>query len=722
MAVTGVTKGTIKKIKYLNELTDWSVIQFIGSDGATFIAKGKMGPQYTGYNLNLFGKWENNPRGGGQVFNVINYEILPPDTAEGMYLFLTSGLFKGMSKKIARSLVDKYGSRTITLLDADINIVSTVEGIGPRTFIKIKKSYQESKPQQERLLRLREEYKFTFTESILVAKEFPERTFKILESSPYSMYRKLNKIPFVRFDRIIMNHGWDPADPQRIREVIQHQMKRCYQEGHTLMHYPEVMSATLSYLNLDRYLIENEMNYMIAKRKLHYTTSEYGNVLQSRWVFTAEKEIANRLSLISNAPAGKELSFDEGNPSLDKLKSHQRRAVVAPFKHKVSIVTGRPGAGKTTLLKTMLDLLEAQNLSVLAVSPTGKAAQRLREVTRRDCSTIHRALGATHKSDEFIYNDLNPLGFDVIVVDETSMLDTFLFRSLLRAIPFTSRLILIGDVEQLPSVGAGATYRDLIDSQRFPVYWLTEVLRITKADGSLPTPLLVAEGIRNGKFVDPPNDEEWSFHPTSSNIETKQVVSDILDNLLSQGIGYHDVQVFSPVNNDEMGVDNLNKLVKKSFFPNGMEQIEVGDKIMQKENNYDLDVFNGDIGVVKEIYDGEDVASSDDPVMLADMSGRLVEYTKKDMYHISLAYTITGHKSQGSEYPHVIIVIPDHHFTLMDRYWLYTLVTRCQVKAHLVGNRKVIEQTVRSRKSHERRTLLKQQLTKFLPPCDIVFK
>jgi len=425
---------------------------------------------------------------------------------------------------------------------------------------------------------------------------------------------------------------------------------------------------------------------------------------------------------MNSTPALKELKFDDTNPLLDKLKEHQRRAVVAPFHHKVSIITGRPGAGKTTLLKTMLDILESQNLTVLAVSPTGKAAQRLREVTKRDCSTIHRALGSTHLSDEFVFNDLNSLNYDVFVIDETSMLDTALLRSFLRAIPFTSRIILIGDVEQLPSVGAGATYRDLIDSSRFPVYWLTQVLRITKADGGLPTPLIVADGIRTGNFITPPNDDEWAYYPTSSNTQTRDRVVSIINGLQAEGISYHDVQVFSPVNNDEMGVDSMNKMVKKCFFPNGRDDIEVGDKIMQRENNYDIDVFNGDIGVVKEIYENDQKMAPDDPVMLADMSGRIVEYTKKDLYNVTLAYAITGHKSQGSEYPHVVIIMPDHHFSLMDRYWLYTLVTRCQVKVHLVGNEKVIKQTVISRKSHMRKTLLKSQLVKFMPQCNIVLK
>ena len=307
------------------------------------------------------------------------------------------------------------------------------------------------------------------------------------------------------------------------------------------------------------------------------------------------------------------------------------------------------------------------------------------------------------------------------MVDETSMLDTPILRSLLRATPYTCRVILIGDVEQLPSVGPGAVFRDIINSKCFPVYWLTEVLRITKADGSLPTPLAIAEGVRNGKLPPLPNDDEWHYIPTSNNTETQQAINDVLNSLIRTGIGYDDIQVFSPVNQDEMGVDKMNILVKKAFFPEGTAKIESKDKIMQRENNYDLNVYNGDIGTVIDIYDAEKSAGADDPVMLADMSGRTVEYCKKHLYHLSLAYVISGHKSQGSEYPFVVIIIPEHHFSLMDRFWLYTLITRCQKKVYLIGNPRVIQQTVRSTRSHQRKTDLIEKVRQYCKPCNLVF-
>lgn len=714
--------ATIKKIKYHNELTNWAVIQFIDEEGATFIGVGDMGPQYPGYCLRLKGKWEPNNRGGADQFKVSNFEVLPPKSEEGIYLFLASGLFKGMTKSIARKLVDEYGSKTLSLLDTDINILSTIPGVGAKTFIKIRDSYSQTKPQQEKVFTLINQYGFTFTEALLIVKVHPERTLKMLETSPYAMYRKLHKIPFVRFDQVMMAGGYPPADKQRIREVILHNMKNSFKFGHTVSSYGQVLNDATAYLKQDPYLVDTELNWLILKRRLWCVKSNGEWVLQPMWIYAAEKEIATRLSLIEQTPAEKELFFDPNDERLDKLKSHQRRAVVAPFKHKVSIVTGRPGAGKTTLLRTMLDLIESQNVSVLAVSPTGKAAQRLREVTGRDCSTIHRALGATYAADEYVYNDLNPLEVDVVVVDETSMLDTIMTKALLRAIPYTSRIILIGDVEQLPSVSAGAVYRDLIDSQRFAVYWLTEVLRITKDDGSLPTPLIVSGQIREGYFNSPPNDEEWAYFPTKNDADTRGMITKTVNDLIAKGVGYNDVQVFAPMNNDEMGVDGLNKLVKRCFYPDGSDHIEVNDKVMQRENNYDLGVFNGDIGVVKEIYDNEKTAGADDPVMMMEMAGSEVEYTKRDLYNVNLAYTITGHKSQGSEYPYVIIVIPDHHLSLMDRYWLYTLVTRCQKKAYMIGNPGVIAQTVKSARSHQRRTLLRDQLARFIPQSNVVVK
>ena len=329
------------------------------------------------------------------------------------------------------------------------------------------------------------------------------------------------------------------------------------------------------------------------------------------------------------------------------------------------------------------------------------------------------------RTKDFLFNDLRTLDVDVILVDETSMLDTSILKALLRAAAFTTRIVLIGDVEQLPSVGPGAVFRDLIDSKCFAVYWLTQVLRITKADGSLPTPLAVSNGVREGKFINPPNDDEWAFYPTLNNNQTIEKVREVIANLRAEGVGYNDVQVFAPVNEGDMGVNTLNYVVKQCFYPDGKNEIEVDDKVMQRENNYDLDVYNGDIGIVREIYSetlNAKKRSADDPVMLAEMGTKLVEYTKKDLYHLTLAYTITGHKSQGSEYPHVIIVIPDNHIMMMDRYWFYTLITRCQKKAHVIGNMKVIQQTVKSRRSHERRTLLMEKLHKFLPQTGIEHK
>jgi exodeoxyribonuclease V alpha subunit len=714
--------GTIKKVKFLNESTNWCVIQFVDDDGNKFMAKGTMGALYPGYKLSLDGAWEDNKKGAGKVFQVNEYQVMPPEKSEGIFLFLTSGIFRGMTKNIARGLVDLYGDKSLSLLDRNINILLTVPGVGSKTFMKIKDSYQESRPKQDLVFTLINDFKFSFTEALVVVEAIPEHTLTVLEKAPYSAYFKLSKIPFSRYDQVIVGRGFPVLDPQRVREVIQHQLKISYKDGHTVMPYESVVRATMSYLKCDRYIVENEIDYLLEKRKLH--KSDHGRpYLQSKWMYVAEKEIANRLSLIMSTPPMKPLVFEPDNPALDKLKGHQLRAVVAPFEHKVSVITGRPGSGKTTLLRTMLKLLEEQNLSFLAVSPTGKAAQRLREVTGRDCCTVHRALGATRLQDEFTYNDLNPLSdYDVVVVDEMSMLDTNIMRSLLRAIPYSTRLVLIGDVEQLPSVGVGAVYRDLIKSKCLPVYWLTEVLRITNKDGSLPKPLVAANHIREGRYVELENDHEWVYEKTANNFETKQKITEIIKSLIDDGVSKDEVQVFAPTNNDDLGVGELNALVKKCFKPDGHPFIEKDDKIMQRKNDYDLDVYNGDIGNVVEVFGEPDKLKADEKAISVDMSGRQVEFAKKALNNVTLAYAITGHKSQGSEYPHVIIAIPDHYFSLMDRYWLYTLVTRCQKKVYLVGNEKVIRETIKNQGSHLRVTLLKEQMQRFLPTGQPVFK
>ena len=718
--------ATTKKIKYFDEVSSWSAIEFMAEDGSTFIGTGLFGHQYKGYALHMDGKWENDPRGGKKVWRMRSFNVLPPTTKEGIYLYLTSGIFKGFTKGVARYLIDTYGENAIKFLNHDISIVTGAPGVGVRRYLKIRESYLAAKPAQENILRLHQEYGFSYTESLIIEKEIDGNLFSMLEKAPYALCSRINKIPFVRFDAVFMSMGISPSDPNRIREVIQYMMNKSSSDGNTVAFYDDVCRSSIAYLRVDPYLVHEQMSNLIEKRFVCDMTLPNGRrLVQTRWLFSAEKEIANRLALLMSTDAAKPLVFDPSDSRLEKLKPHQLRAAPGPFKHKVVAITGRPGAGKTTLRKTIVDPIEDQNVSILAVSPTGKAAQRLREVTRRDCSTVHRALGATHLKDEFVYNDLNPLDADVILVDEMSMLDTNIFRSLLRAIPSTSRLVLIGDVEQLPSVKNGAVFRDVIQSKVIPTYWLTQVLRFSRKPGDsenrIPTPLKMSNYVREGKYAPPPNDDEFAYYPTKNNAETIEVLIRLLHEYKARGGTEHEAQIFAPTNNDELGVSRLNPIIKRVFHPDRPEGMSEGDKIMQTENNYDLDIYNGDIGIVQKMND-ENAVNADGIMMEALMAGEPVAFKKKQMYSLVLAYGITGHKSQGSEYPHVFIVIPDHFYGMMDRFWLYTLITRCQSSATIIGNDAVLRRVIKNKRSHMRETLLKEKLLQFLPPCGVDVK
>lgn len=703
--------GTVKKVKYHNELNDWAVIELKTQHGDRFIAKGKLGAQLEGYHLEILGKWVPSPHGGSEQFESASYKVSPPSTEEGVFLFLTSGLFKGLSKKIGKSLVAKFGSKTLDHLDADINVLNLIDGVGPRKFIQIRDSYKETKPQQEKIFTLISEYQFSFTEALQIVTAFPKNTLKIIEENPYAVYRGMPKIPFVRFDRIIMRKAYPKDSEYRVREVINYYMKTNYGKGHTVTSQQQLMDSVYKYTGLDKYIIQTQIDWMLQKKRLWSFYLGNTPVFQMKWLYQCEKEIATRMSYLIDTPATKQLIFDPTDKRLEKLKAQQRVAVEAPFRNKVSIIKGKPGTGKTTLLRTMLDLLEDQNAVVLTCSPTGKASQRLREVTGRHCDTIHRALGASYESDEFKFDDTNPLVCDVLLVDETSMLDTPLMRSVLRALPFACRIVLIGDPDQLPSVNMGAVFMNLIESNTIPVYQLTQVLRITKEDGSIPTPLMMAEKVLTGKYNPPANDEEWLYVNTQSNTQSEQALVGLIGKMKAKGLTYHDVQVFSPVNDDDLGVTSLNRIVKNAFTPGAEQKILVGDKVIQTSNSYELEAFNGDVGVVKEINVD---AVEEEPYMVVDMNGKEIEYGKKDAYQLALAYAISGHKSQGSEYPHIIIMIPDHYYALMDRYWLNTLITRCQKHCTIIGPKGVLDKTALSRISHQRKTLLVQQMRQFL--------
>ncbi len=716
--------GIVKKVKWLDEKNDFAVIEMLDAhSNGLFTAVGKLGPQYLGHKLNMVGKEVANPRGKGKNFEVHHYEVQEPDTLEGIYLLLCSGIFEGISSRIARYLVDTYKEETLSLLQKDINILLSVPGVGVKTFLKIRDSYQDAELRQRTMTKLRSDYKFTFSESLSILKAAPEDAMEILTKSPYSLYRRLNnKLNFVLFDRAIIGHGWSVTDPLRIREVLNHKLRSVVGEGHTLNSYADIIDGALDYLNIDRYLVEHELQFMIEKRWVYVTDTNCQHLIQSQWFYSAEKEIANRIRILMEVPAEKQLLFNPNDMRLKKLKSCQFRAIKAPYNHKVSIITGGPGTGKTTLLRTMLTLMEEQNLTVTAVARTGKAAQRMREVTGRDAVTIHRALGPTEQPDEFVFNDINPLKVDVVVIDEMSMLETLIFRTLLRAMPSTARLIMIGDVNQIPSVQPGAVFRDLIASKTIPVYWLTENLRIKKENGLLPTPTRIANGVLKGQLLDIPNDDEWSFIHTKKDSETKEKLINLVSELTLMGVTQEEMQVFTPTNKGPMGVDRLNSIIKGCLYPHGKSHIELGDKIMQTVNDHTLDISNGDVGKVTSVMDDWDRAKKDSPVLVAKMGNRVIEYTKKDIYNLTLAYAISGHKSQGSEYSHAIIVIPDHYFSLMDRFWLYTLITRCKKKAYLLGNENVIKKIVKNRRSHERKTLLKEQMWRFLPISNEVYK
>jgi exodeoxyribonuclease V alpha subunit len=441
--------------------------------------------------------------------------------------------------------------------------------------------------------------------------------------------------------------------------------------------------------------------------------------LQSSWSHLIEKEIVTRLRKIQETPPEKPLFFDDSDPLLKKLRGDQPSAVQLPFTNKLSFISGTPGSGKTTLLNTILALVEKQNLSILTVSPTGKAAQRLSEVTGRKCLTIHRALGCTHIGDSFTHNDINPLPYDFIVLDETGMVNTSIIRHLLRAIKPSSYLLFVGDAEQLIAIGEGAFFRDALLSKQYPSARLNEVLRIEKKEGqtTLPTSLAVSREVLKGRFNPPPNDSGWAFFHTTTDEHSLEITKKIiltLKNKLNDTRKLNElIQVISPIRSDTVGVDNLNKVLKPIFNDNHDKKFNLNDKIIQRVNDYDLDVYNGDVGYITSISEDDATAFSGknkDVHFIAQMGDRTILYPKKSIKDISLAYALTGHQSQGSEYPYVVVIIPQHHYALMDMNWFYTVLTRCKNKVFVVGNINVVKKITRVQNGHRRKTLLCEKM------------
>lgn len=655
-----------------------------------------------GETMRCKGVWKQHPEYGMQ-FEVSCFELEAPSDLVGIQKYLESGMIKGIGPVYAARIVKRFGLATLDIMDRLPERLLEVEGIGDKRVEKIKTCWQDQRAIRDVMIFLRG-HNVSPGFANRIYRTYGDRSIEKVQHNPYQMAKDIHGIGFKTADGIAQNLGVSPDSPSRIDAGICHTLWELSNEGHVCYPKTQLMPAVEAILQVAPELIERRIE----------TLSQTGDLVVREdlvWVkplFLSETGIAKELLRIQTAGCTiRPILVDKALPWVERalkiaLAPEQREAVGLGLEKKVLIITGGPGTGKSTITKAILEVTSKVSSQILLAAPTGRAAKRMSEITGKKASTIHSLLEMDFKAGGFKKNRHNPLVCDLLIVDEASMIDTQLMHHLLKAVPSSARVIFIGDIDQLPSVGPGNVLRDLIASQSFCVSVLKKIFR--QAAGSRI--ITNAHLINQGEFPDISFHPQSDFHFISAEEpeEICQIIVDLVSKELPRTHRFHkfdDIQVLSPMKRGIIGMENLNLVLQQALNPSPTPLVRmgrsfhVGDKVIQLRNNYEKEVFNGDIGRIVEID------FSEQELKIA-LDGRIVPYDFLEMDELMLAYAVSIHKYQGSECPCVIIPIHTSHFKMLYRNLLYTGITRGKRRVILVGSKKALAIAVHNNEVRKR--------------------
>jgi len=728
-------KGTLERVVYANEDNAWSVVRLVPDGGRdTVTAVGKLLGVQPGETLRLQGTWEEDKKFGRQ-FRVESYRTVTPSTLEGIEKYLGSGLIQGIGKGMASRLVEHFGQETLEVIEHQPERLAEVPGIGPKRRKQIAEAWVEQREIKEVMVFL-QSHGVTTHHAIRIYKTYGPGALGVVKSDPYRLAVDVYGIGFKSADQLAAALGLPKDSPQRARAGLAHVLEEAGGQGHVYLPRGRLLEDAGALLALGREILEPALaqlareGLVVAEAVAGGAAVEPGEpgfdddeaAVFPRLLHNAEAGLADALSAIVRRPA-KPLKIDveralewfEGKQSI-ALADQQRQAIRSGIRSQALVITGGPGTGKTTLVQGIVRILAAKKQRVLLAAPTGRAAKRLAEATGKSASTVHRLLEFDPQSRTFQRGPERPLAADLLIVDEASMLDVSLAHSLVRAVPEGGRLVLVGDVDQLPSVGPGRVLADLIDSTALDVVRLTEIFR--QAERSLI--VVNAHRVNQGNLpsVQPPpgGDADFFFIERSTPEQVLETLLHVVAERIPAGFGLDpatDVQVLTPMNRGLLGTENLNRELRARLNParagalelaRGDRVFRLGDKVMQVRNNYELEVFNGDLGRVTHI-DREEKALR---VEMDD--GRLIGYETSDLDELVPAFACSIHKSQGSEYPAVVVPLHTQHYVMLERNLLYTALTRAKRLAILIGEQRALAVAVRNKQNRERFTGLARRL------------
>jgi exodeoxyribonuclease V alpha subunit len=713
---TAVLEGAVETLTYVSEETGWSVVRLLPpSRRSPVTAVGHLPGVQAGENLRMHGRWTQDKKYGEQ-FQVESFVTVQPSTLAGMERYLGSGLIPGIGKVTAERMVRHFGLDTLDVIDRHPERLEEVEGIGRKKRLVIAAAWDEQRAVREVMLFL-QSHGVSTTFAYRIFRRYGDRAIALVKDNPYRLAVDIPGIGFKSADRIADALGIPRDSPRRARAGVLHTLGTFSDGGHLFAPRRQLAERAAELLQVDAVLTDRAVEELAAEGLAVVEAGTAGEPVYQEHLFSAEKRAAEHLREILEAePVPVRIEGESALECFEKregilLAEPQREAVRRAVRGKVLVITGGPGTGKTTIIRAIVSILEQDEEKILLCAPTGRAAKKLAEAAGRDAGTIHRLLEFNPGRQSFERNGGRPLEADLVVVDEMSMVDATLFDSLLDALPVSCRIILVGDADQLPSVGPGNVLGDLIRSGTVEVVELKEIFR--QARESLI--VMNAHRINRGEMPDTSGREEGADFFFIEKEEPSAVV-DTMKELIARRIPsrfgvdpVNDIQVLTPMHRGELGAVNLNAVMQDLLNPEGKavakgnRLFRVGDKVMQIRNNYDLGVFNGDLGRIES-------ADLEERQVTVSFYRRAVTYDWANLDQLVLGYACSIHKAQGSEYPVVVMPVHTQHYALLQRNLLYTGITRGKRLVVAVGTKKALGIAVRNNRVKTRHTRFAERL------------
>lgn len=707
-------QGAVERVLFEAPDSDYIVFRIRREDDESLLTVTGNGPKpLVGDRIEIMGRWTQHKKYGRQMA-ASAWKRLVPDTADGIERFLASGAVKGIGPSLARRIVSAFGSQTMAVMEKEPKRLLEIEGIGAKKLAVITESFYEEKQVNDLALDL-ETHGVSGRYAARLVQKYGEEALYVLTEEPYRMIAEIDGIGFKTADQIALAYGMDPQSPERLAAGLTYVLQDMTQNGHVCIPDRELVYRASLILRAEQLMLRDVLTEAFAMGQLcadDYGGETYVYTLQA---YEEERGVAERIREMAAYTPPKprrhvELFLDRWQESCQfQLAEGQREAVSQSLQSGMLVITGGPGTGKTTVVQAIIRLAEQEGLRIVLCAPTGRAAKRLAETTERKAKTIHRLLvpeGFAGGRQVFEYNETKQLPADLVIVDEVSMLDMEMLYHLMQALSPHCRCILVGDADQLPSVGAGAVLHDIIQSEILPVVRLQTIFR-QKEGGRIVTN---AHLINGGRLPVVNEDEEFRFVEIEREEQGADVICRLYAAETAEAGDKFAVQVLSPMYKNPCGVDNLNAVIQsavngpqkgKGEHKAGKMTFRTGDKVMQKQNNYDKGVFNGDIGEIFAVQND---------IVYVRYPEQDVKYEGQEIDEITLAYAITVHKSQGSEYHTVIMTLVNSHGIMLQRNLLYTAVTRAKGKVILVGTKAALRTAVQNVRTSRRFTLLAQRL------------